>query len=123
LDEAWGDDRTHAVSIVAMGGAGKSALVDGWLKEMEKDGWRGAERVYGWSFYSQGSSNTASGDTFLAEALRWFGDQKPDSGSAWDKGERLARLVKQRRTLLVLDGLEPLQAPPGQDEGRIRDHG
>ena len=42
---------------------------------MQKDGWRGAERVFGWSFYSQGSSNTASGDMFIAEALRWFRDE------------------------------------------------
>jgi hypothetical protein len=33
----------------------------------------------------------------------------------------LARLVAYRRTLLVLDGLEPLQNPPGQQEGRVRD--
>jgi hypothetical protein len=33
----------------------------------------------------------------------------------------LARLVAQRRTLLVLDGLEPLQNPPGLQEGRLRE--
>src|SRR6202011_4952343 len=37
------------------------------------------------------------------------------------KGERLAKLVAYRRTLLVLDGLEPLQNPPGQQEGRLRE--
>jgi Effector-associated domain 1 len=123
LDAAWSDPRVHLLSIVAMGGAGKTALVDGWLKRMEREGWRGAGRVYGWSFYSQGSSNTASGEAFIAEALRWFGDADPAAGSAWDKGERLARLVKQHRTLLVLDGLEPLQAPPGVEQGKIRDPG
>ena len=123
LDACWSDPGTHVVSIVAMGGAGKTALVDAWLKRMQKESWQGAERVFGWSFYSQGSSNTASGDTFIAEALRWFGDTDPTAGSAWDKGARLARLVKQHRTLLVLDGLEPLQARPGADGGKIRDPG
>jgi tetratricopeptide (TPR) repeat protein len=123
LDAAWSDPRVHIVSIVAMGGAGKTALVDWWLKAMEREGWRGAERVYGWSFYSQGSSNTASGDTFLAEALRWFGNTEPVPLSAWDRGVLLAKLVKQHKTLLVLDGLEPLQAPPGVDGGKIRDQG
>jgi predicted ATPase len=33
----------------------------------------------------------------------------------------LANLIAHRRTLLVLDGLEPLQNPPGSQEGRIRD--
>src|SRR5262249_5976057 len=39
----------------------------------------------------------------------------------WEKGERLAKLVAHRRTLLVLDGLEPLQNPPGPQEGRLRE--
>ena len=42
-------------------------------------------------------------------------------GAAWEKGERLAKLISHRRTLLVLDGLEPLQNPPGPQEGRLRD--
>ena len=37
------------------------------------------------------------------------------------EGERLAKLIAHRRTLLVLDGLEPLQNPPGSQEGRLRE--
>jgi hypothetical protein len=33
----------------------------------------------------------------------------------------LAKLVAHRRTLLVLDGLEPVQNPPGPQEGRLRE--
>jgi hypothetical protein len=33
----------------------------------------------------------------------------------------LAKLVARRRTLLILDGLEPLQNPPGPQEGRLRE--
>jgi hypothetical protein len=33
----------------------------------------------------------------------------------------LAKLIAHRRTLLVLDGLEPLQNPPGPQEGRLRE--
>jgi hypothetical protein len=47
-----------------------------------------------------------------------FGDPDTRIGTAWEKGERL---VAHRRTLLVLDGLEPLQNPPGPQEGRVRD--
>jgi len=32
-------------------------------------------------------------------------------------------LIKERKTLLILDGLEPLQYPPGVEEGRLRDQG
>ena len=30
-------------------------------------------------------------------------------------------MIRTHRTLLFLDGLEPLQFPPGPDEGRVRD--
>ncbi len=60
-------------------------------------------------------------DEFLGSALAWFGDPDPRIGSAWEKGERLAKLIAHRRTLLILDGLEPLQNPPGPQEGRVRE--
>ena len=90
----------------------------GWLAEH----YRSAELIFGWSFYRQGTSgDTSSADEFLDAALTWFGDPDPRIGTAWEKGERLAKLVAHRRTLLVLDGLEPLQNPPGPQEGRLRE--
>ena len=80
------------------------------------------ELVFGWSFYRQGTSwRASSADEFLDAALGWFGDPDPRLGTAWEKGERLAKLIAHRRTLLVLDGLEPLQNPPGPQEGRVRE--
>ena len=64
---------------------------------------------------------SSSADEFLDAALTWFGDPDPRLGTAWEKGERLAKLIAHRRTLLVLDGLEPLQNPPGPQEGRVRE--
>ena len=89
---------------------------------MAADHYRSAELIFGWSFYRQGSSGeTSSADEFLDAALTWFGDPDPRLGTAWEKGERLAKLVAHRRTLLSLDGLEPLQNPPGPQEGRVRE--
>jgi predicted ATPase len=89
---------------------------------MAAERYRPAELVFGWSFYRQGTSGgTSSADEFLDAALTWFGDPDPRLGTAWEKGERLAKLVGRRRTLLVLDGLEPLQNPPGSQEGRLRE--
>ena len=128
LDLAWLDacwvEGANVATVVAWGGAGKSSLVNAWLAQLSDAGWCGAERVYGWSFYSQGTSDSrnTSADLFVSAALRWFGDPDPDQGSAWDKGQRLANLIRSKRTLLVLDGMEPLQAGPGVEEGRIRDH-
>ena len=123
LDKAWTNPNTNIVSFVAWGGVGKTALVNHWVKQrMASDTYRGAERVYGWSFFSQGSTEgETSADLFIDQALRWFCDPDPTSGSPWDKGERLARNIRQSRTLLILDGLEPLQHPPGPQEGRLKD--
>jgi serine/threonine protein kinase/predicted ATPase len=122
LDDAWANQQVNVVTIVAWGGVGKSTLVNHWLRRMAAEQYRSAQLVFGWSFYRQGSSgDSSSADEFLDTALAWFGDPDPRVGTAWEKGERLAKLVAHRRTLLVLDGLEPLQNPPGPHEGRVRE--
>ena len=122
LDAAWDNQNVNIVTIVAWAGVGKSTLVNHWLRAMAPEHYRSAELVFGWSFYRQGSSgDTSSADEFLDAALPWFGDLDPRIGTAWEKGERLAKLMAHRRILLVLDGLEPLQYPPGPQEGRVRD--
>ncbi|MFT3891789.1 MAG: TIR domain-containing protein [Anaerolineales bacterium] len=125
LDDAWNNQDINVLSLVAWGGVGKTALVNKWLSNLAKDNYRGAERVYGWSFYSQGAAEgrQVSADQFIAAALTWFGDPDPTAGSPWDKGERLAEYIKKQRTLLILDGLEPLQSPPPVETGKIKDPG
>ena len=122
LDDAWANQNVNVVTIVAWAGVGKSTLVNHWLRRMAAEHYRSAELVFGWSLYRQGSSGeTSSADEFLDAALTWFGDPDPRLGTAWEKGQRLAKLVAHRRSLLVLDGLEPLQNPPGSQEGRVRE--
>ena len=128
LDAAWasaekiGAERTRILAFTAHGGVGKSTLVNHWLREMQCEHFRGASRVFGWSFYSQGARDqTASADAFIDAALRFFGDPDPAAGSPWDKGERLARRAGAERALLVLDGLEPLQSGHAFDRGKLRD--
>jgi hypothetical protein len=114
LETAWTDPRTKLITIVAWGGVGKTALVHEFRNRLcmrDEPAW-----VFDWSFYSQGTRDigAVSADSFIREALLFFGDpQLADSNaSAWQKGERLAELIGSRRTLLILDGLEPLQEPP-----------
>lgn len=125
LDSAWDSQDVNIVTLVAWGGVGKTALVNKWLSQMARDSYRGAECVFGWSFYSQGAAEgrQVSADHFITAALAWFGDPDPMQGSAWDKGERLAELIRGERTLLVLDGLEPLQNPSPVETGKIKDPG
>ncbi|MBN2196462.1 MAG: toll/interleukin-1 receptor domain-containing protein [Polyangiaceae bacterium] len=116
--------RTHVATMVAWGGIGKTALVAHFMDELAARGWAGLERVLEWSFYSQGTGEQsgASADTFVKDALTFFGDENlaESSASAWDKGTRLATLVAGGRHLLVLDGLEPLQHPPGLLAGTLK---
>ena len=93
LDQAWVNRQANVVTIVAWAGIGKSTLVNQWLVRMAAEHYRSAELVFGWSFYRQGTSgHTSSADEFVDTALDWFGDPDPRLGTAWEKGERLAKL-------------------------------
>ncbi|MEE9424172.1 MAG: ATP-binding protein [Methylococcales bacterium] len=126
LDAAWDSPRTNILTIKAMGGSGKTALMKTWMGNLARDDFRGANAVYTDSFYLQGfSENTqASADEFFDATLQWFGYQGELIPSAHDKGLKLAELINQQRSLILLDGLEPLQYPPGGAMGgALRDQG
>jgi TIR domain/AAA ATPase domain len=123
LDQAWSDEKTNILSLIAEGGAGKSALVNEWLTRLQADGYRVADCVLGWSFYSQGSKERATAaDEFLNWALAKLG-VKLETTSASAKGEAIADALMARRALLVLDGVEPLQHGPGPQTGQLKDQG
>jgi serine/threonine protein kinase len=106
LDRAWANKDVNVITIAAWAGVRKSALVNHWLRQMAAKYYRSAELVFGWSFYRQGTSgSTSSADEFLDVSLSWFGDSDPRLGTAWEKGERRAKLISHSRTILVLDGL------------------
>ncbi len=125
LDAAWAKGTLNVYTLVAWGGAGKTSLVFHWVQTRfaEKD-WPDIKRYFDWSFYSQGTgeSRQTSADLFIAKALEFFGDPDPTKGSPHERGERLAGLIRRHRTLLILDGIEPLQYPPNDPQaGRLKD--
>ncbi|HWB05663.1 MAG TPA: TIR and AAA domain-containing protein [Verrucomicrobiales bacterium] len=137
LKDAWAKvkretkKRPHVLTFVALGGEGKTSLVAKWAAELAAQDWPGCDAVFAWSFYSQGTREqmAASSDLFLKEALTFFGDDEDKAfaaspAGAYEKGQRLARIVGQRRSLLILDGLEPLQyAPTSPTPGQLKDQG
>jgi tetratricopeptide (TPR) repeat protein len=123
LDDAWANEKTNVLSLIAEGGAGKSALVNEWLKRLQADNYRGADIVLGWSFYSQGTKERAtSSDEFLNWALDKLNIEL-ETTSATVKGEAIAEAMMQRRVLLVLDGVEPLQHGLDAQLGQLKDQG
>ena len=135
LHAAWdstapGADPAHKTNVVvlhAIGGAGKTALMRRFVDDLADQGFPGADKVFGWSAYSQdsGEDRNVSADKFLSDALRHFGwdvDKEPIKDQL-QKGRTLAGLVRGGRNLFILDGLEPLQAPPEVNGGYLKDRG
>ncbi len=119
-------NRAHIISLVALGGEGKTALLARWVLDLAAQDWPGCEAVFAWSFYSQGSEQhvAASSELFIDAALRFFGEAElaASNQSGMDKARQLAQVVGAQRVLLLLDGLEPLQyAPTAAMAGELRD--
>jgi hypothetical protein len=101
--------------LIAEGGTGKSFLMSRWpaeLKDKKPAPYAGAERIFTWSFYSQGSKGQiTSSEGFFSDLLRSFGEKSEDYD--WlSRADKALELVSKETMILVLDGAEPLQNPP-----------
>lgn len=116
LDRAWSDPAANFVQIIAADGTGKTALADKWFRRHLNEA-----TVFGWSFYSQGTSDNrqTSSDPFFAEIMTFFGVTVPPTASVYAKAEAIAQRLREERVLLILDGIEPLQ----DSSGALRDQG
>jgi tetratricopeptide (TPR) repeat protein len=114
LEAAW-TNGANLLQVIAPGGTGKTALMTNWYKRHV-----GEAPLYGWSFYKQGTGDSAnvSSDDFLNHAVGWF-QLQPKANTAEAKAEALVHHLRQHRTLLILDGLEPLQ---NQTTGELNDY-
>ena len=101
LDSAWSDSRTNVLQMIAFGGVGKSSTINSWLSRLDKENYRGANKIYAWSFYWQGSSSEvkSTGDFFIEHALDWFGDPNPTDGTPWTKASRRLPIECKNRTI------------------------
>ncbi len=113
LDQAWANPSTNVVQIIASGGTGKTALLDKWFRRHLKEA-----NVFGWSFYSQGTSQDrqTSSDPFFAEAFRFFEIDLEPNATVYAKADALAEKLADERVLVMLDGIEPLQDANGDQK-------
>jgi len=123
LNDDWFNPNTNIRCLIAWGGVGKTSLINTWLSQLREENYRNA-RVLGYSFYSQGSSDDrhdrqVSVESFVQVLINWLqlSEQQHAAmpNSAHEKGVYLANLILKQKSLLILDGLEPMQFPPGND--------
>ncbi len=121
LNEAWSLEVANVVQVTGAGGTGKTALVNEWLTRMGAENFRGADTVFTWSFHpDRGATlaNTAA-EAFIDRALALFGDTGDGNGDPETTAIRLLQLMRASRTLLVLDGLQPLRRASGPALGLL----
>jgi tetratricopeptide (TPR) repeat protein len=110
LQEFWEGDNSFVLTLSGIGGSGKTAIVrqfleqKGWLKAGQRG--EDAPRVLIWSFYDYPSTSD-----FLQAATEFF-----SAAGAAAPASTVDRLLESigavgGRALLVLDGLEKMQAP------------
>ena len=120
LNDAWAGNGTRIIQFIAPGGTGKTKLLRHWLDHTDN-----IDVLIAWSFYSQGSSEDkqTSATPFFSHAFDKLDSTRDLSSftTEEDKGEHLADLLRQQRTVLVLDGLEPLQHASKGMRGELRD--
>ncbi|MBF0610945.1 MAG: toll/interleukin-1 receptor domain-containing protein, partial [Magnetococcales bacterium] len=118
LLDAW---QAGVMVWVAGGGTGKSALTRYWLLNST---WPEGTRFIGHSFYSQGTKEqTTSAAGFLQQVLQDLRIKEIPNGD-YEKGRLLAQKLGEEATVLVLDGVEPLQhGPQGKLGGLFKDQG
>ena len=101
IDQCWKNNNINILGIVAWAGVGKTALLNHWLNKFSDANYKDAEVVYCWSFYNQGTTDrVVSSDLFIETALAYFKDPNPLKGSAWEKGERLANLIRTKTNII-----------------------
>lgn len=118
LTNAWANTTTRIIQFIAPGGTGKTKLLRHWL-----DHTTDIPVLIAWSFYSQGSSEDkqTSATPFFSHAFAKLGSTRERFASEEDKGDHLAELLRGKRYVLVLDGLEPLQHGGAAMRGELKD--
>lgn len=122
LTQAWLSGQDNVVSVVGWGGAGKTTLIANWLAEMAAYRYHGAENVFAWSFDGQSDGeNWATSDQFFDALIRFLDIEGVSASTTWERCREATKRLQQTKSLIILDGLERIQYPPGALEGTFRE--
>ncbi|WP_234023794.1 tetratricopeptide repeat protein [Sorangium cellulosum] len=114
LDDALVSRAVHAVVVIGEGGAGKTQLVRTWLDGLQP-AYGGVDAVISCSIEDQDRGGGPSASAAVSVLLAALGEKPSDD--PLESVTRLVRRVRERRTIVVIDGLEPLQ----DDRGKLSD--
>jgi hypothetical protein len=95
------------LALIAIGGMGKSSLAWKWVQDDVIAKEKTPEGLIWWSFYDRESSF----DSFISRSLEYAsgGEIKPgDIKSIRERMDKLYQILRERRFLLILDGVERL---------------
>jgi tetratricopeptide (TPR) repeat protein len=117
LTADWLDPAKHVAGLIGFGGEGKSSLARRWVEELLHSA-QPPEGLFWWGFYENRSV-----DEFLEAALAYLSGGRIDPRaipSAGLRAQLVGAMLSQTRTLFVLDGLEVLQHPEGDQYGLLQ---
>lgn len=114
--------KPNVVVFHAIGGAGKTALVNYWLNDKKRSPMKEFNEVLAISFAEADDRSVANlSNDFLLQCLAFFDDSCNDRFGKFQETVTLIKHLQNERTLLILDGFEVFLCPPGPNAGEIRD--
>jgi len=120
LNYYWLDERCRIVSLIGLGGEGKSTLARHWLEQLlsSDEDFQQPDGVFWWSFYQRPDIND-----FFESALSYFSAGELSSkdiealSDSW--AASLTGILMAGHYLLILDGLEVEQHQNNEDYGLL----
>ena len=105
IDKAWYDEHTHILSIIGVGGVGKSALVSQWLSNISQQRFAGATKVLGFDFNDIMPDQL---DSFINTVRDFFPNDAPWPEAQHLQAQYLANSICQYKSLLIIDQFDAL---------------